>query len=282
MRLATVVDDAGAFAVGVVRNDEVLVLPSDPPAWSSLRVIAGADASTLVAIDAWLATERPPSRPLGSVTLGPAIPDPGAVYTIGRNYRPASGHDEDPPIRPLVYGKAVTSVGSHGATLAWDRSVTDNVDAEVELAVVIGREARNVRAEEAMGHVFGYTCVNDISSRDAWLDGDQWLVGKSLPGFCPIGPWIVTADELDPADLRLSSTIDGEPIQEGRTSRMRFPIPEIIAHLSRHLTLRPGDVVVTGTPERLTTPPGPDRRLRAGDEVTVSIEGIGSLTTFIR
>lgn len=282
MRLATIVDDAGAFAVGIVRNDEVFVLPSDPPAWSSLRVIAGSDASALAAIGAWVATAQPPSRPLGEATLGPAILDPGAIYTIGRNYRPAAGRDEDPPERPLVYGKAASSVGGHGATLTWDRSITDNVDAEAELAVVIGREATGVRAEDAMGHVFGYTCVNDISSRDARLDGDQWLVGKSLPGFCPIGPWIVTADELDPADLRLSCTIDGEPIQEGRTSRMRFPIPEIIAHLSRHLTLRAGDVIVTGTPERLAAPPGPDRRLRAGDEVTVSIEGIGSLTTFIR
>ena len=105
--------------------------------------------------------------------------------------------------------------------------------------------------------VFGYTCINDVSSRDEWLDGDQWLLGKSMPGFCPVGPWIVTADELDPADVALGCTIDGAPIQDGRTSSMRFWIAEIVAYLSRHLELRPGDLIATGTPARLTTPPGP-------------------------
>ena len=181
-----------------------------------------------------------------------------------------------------MYGKAASSVAGHNATLTWDRTLTDNVDAEVELAVVIGAEARAVSTSEALGHVWGYTCVNDISSRDPWLDGDQWLIGKSMPGFCPIGPWIVTADELDPTDLRLTCTINGEPIQDGRTNRMRFGIAEVVAYLSRHVTLRPGDVIITGTPERLATPPGPGRRLRAGDTATVAIDGIGELTTHIR
>ena len=114
--------------------------------------------------------------------------------------------------------------------LAWDRSVTDNVDAEVELGVVVG----------AGGSVFGYTVINDVSSRDEQLDGDQWLLGKSMPGFCPVGPVVVTADELDPADLRLECLIDGEPIQDGTTAAMRFGIPEVLAFLGRHLELRPG------------------------------------------
>jgi 2-keto-4-pentenoate hydratase/2-oxohepta-3-ene-1,7-dioic acid hydratase in catechol pathway len=159
--------------------------------------------------------------------------------------------------------------------------VTDNVDAECELGIVIGTAARNVAAEAALGHVFGYTIVNDVSSRDPWLDGDQWLLGKSLPGFCPVGPWIVTPDELDPADLQLGCTINGEPIQDGRTSAMRFSIAEIVSFLSHHLTLLPGDLIATGTPARLPSPPGPDRRLRPGDIVTAWIEGIGELTTHI-
>ena len=129
--------------------------------------------------------------------------------------------------------------------------------------------------------MFGYTIVNDISSRDPWLDGDQWLLGKSMAGFCPVGPWIVTRDELDPSDLRLGCTINGEPIQDGRTSDMRFPIAEILAFLGRHVTLRPGDLIVSGTPARLATPPGPDRHLEPGDVVTCWIEGIGELTTTI-
>ncbi len=207
------------------------------------------------------------------------LPDPGAIYTIGLNY---DGPGAAPrPERPLVYGKASNSVAGHGATLTWDRSLTSNVDAEVELGVVIGEPAWQVTAEDAMRHVFGYTIVNDISSRDEWLDGDQWLLGKSMPGFCPVGPVVVTADELDPTDLRLGCTINGEAIQDGRIAAMRFSIAEVIAYLSRHVRLETGDLIATGTPARLTTPPGPDRHLQAGDVVTAWIEGIGELTTTV-
>ena len=221
------------------------------------------------------------SLPLASVALGPAIPCPGAIYTVGANYRIADEPAARRGARPLIYGKAPSSVGAPDATLSWDRTLTDNVDAECELGVVIGRPARNVSEGEAMGHVFGYTIMNDISSRDPWLDGDQWLLGKSLPGFCPVGPWIVTSDELDPSDLRLGCTINGEPIQDGRTSDMWFSIAEIVSFLSRHLALLPGDLIATGTPARLPTPPGPDRRLEPGDTVSAWIEGIGALTTHV-
>jgi 2-keto-4-pentenoate hydratase/2-oxohepta-3-ene-1,7-dioic acid hydratase in catechol pathway len=159
--------------------------------------------------------------------------------------------------------------------------VTDDVDAEVELGIVVGRTARDVAPEDALRHVLGYTIVDDVSARDPHLDGDQWLLGKSLPGFCPVGPWVVTADELDPTDLRLGCTIGGEAIQDGRTSDMRFGVADIVSFLSRHLVLRPGDLIATGTPARLASPPGPGRRLRPGDEVTAWIDGIGELTTRI-
>ncbi len=206
---------------------------------------------------------------LAGMTLSPAVPRPGAIYTIGLNY--GSDDGEPRPPRPLVYGKLPTSVAAHGATLSWDRTVSPNVDAECELGVVVGAD----------GGVFAYTIINDVSSRDPWLDGDQWLLGKSMPGFCPVGPWVVTADELDPTDLRLGCTINGEPIQDGRTSDMRFSIPEILAYLARHVRLEPGDLIATGTPARLTTLPGPDRHLEPGDSVTAWIEGIGELTTHI-
>ncbi len=123
--------------------------------------------------------------------------------------------------------------------------------------------------------------MNDVSSRDPWLDGDQWLVGKSMPGFCPAGPRLVPVGELDPADLQLGCSINGDPIQDGRTSQMRFSVAAIVAFLSHHLALRPGDLIATGTPARLTSPPGPDRHLEPGDVVTCWIEGIGELTTRI-
>ena len=222
-----------------------------------------------------------PGVPLAAVRLGPAVPDPGAIFTIGENYRAPGERSGDRPARPLVYGKAASSVGAPGATLRWDRTLTANVDPECELGVVIGRLASEVPAEAALGHVFGYTIINDVSSRDPWLDGDQWLLGKSMPGFCPVGPWIVTADDLDPSDLRLGCRINGEPIQDGRTSDMRFPVAEIISFLSRHAALRPGDLIATGTPARLATPPGPARHLEPGDVVTAWIEGIGELATTI-
>lgn len=281
MRLATIRRTHGMLA-GLVRDDRVLPLELPDPALRSVRGIAASGPGGLAAVRAW-ADAQPAGawRPLADVVLGPAVPDPGAIYTIGRNYRAPGDAPGSGPPRPLVYGKAPTSVGAPGATLAWDRAVTDDVDAEVELGVVIGEPAFGANAADALRHVFGYTVINDISARDPHLDGDQWLLGKSLPGFCPVGPWVVTADELDPADLGLRCTIDGAAIQEDRTSSLRFPIPEVVAYLARHAALRPGDLIATGTPARLATPPGPGRRLRAGDTVTAWIEGIGELTTRI-
>ncbi len=209
------------------------------------------------------------------------VPDPGAIYTVGLNYRAPGEAPAIRPERPLIYGKAATSVAGDGARLDWDRSLTPNVDAEVELGVVIGETAWNVPPEEALRVVLGYTIVNDVSSRDPWLDGDQWLLGKSMPGFCPAGPWVVPAADLDPADLHLGCTINGEAIQDGRTSDMRFSVAEIVAFLSRHVELAPGDLIATGTPVRLASPPGPDRHLQAGDVVRCWIEGIGELTTHV-
>jgi 2-keto-4-pentenoate hydratase/2-oxohepta-3-ene-1,7-dioic acid hydratase in catechol pathway len=285
MRLATVHHE-GRWVAAVVGGDRVLPLVTAGAGFESVRAIAAGGAAALDRVAEW-ADRRPESawRALAEVVLGPAVADPGAVYTIGLNYRPSGvgpgDPDPDRPERPLVYGKAVSSVAGHGATLSWDRSLTANVDGEVELGIVIGSAAFGVAPERALEHVFGYSCVNDVSSRDPWLDGDQWLIGKSMPGFCPLGPWVVTADELDPTDLRLGCTIGGEAIQDGRTSQLRFGIAEIVSYLSHHLELRPGDVIASGTPARLETPPGPGRRLQAGDMVTVWIEGIGELTTKI-
>ena len=209
--------------------------------------------------------------PIERVQLGPATPEPGAIYTIGLNYSPAEGPADDAPDRPMVFGKVPVSVAAHRASVTWDRSLTANVDAECELGVVVGPNAS----------VFGYTIVNDMGSRDPWLDGDQWLLGKSMPGFCPVGPWIVTPDELDPADIGLGCTINGVAIQDGRTAQMRFSIPDQFEYLARHVELRPGDLVATGTPVRLRGPLGPDRHLQPGDVVTCWIEGIGELSTTI-
>ena len=223
MRFATILEEGAAWAA-LVTDDRVLPLALPDPELRSVRGIAGADASGLAWIARW-AEERMPSawRPLDEVRLGPALPDPGAVYTVGLNFRAAGdGPDPERPERPLIYGKASTSVGAHGDVLAWDRALTANVDPECELGIVIGATASNVPPEFALDHVFGYTIINDVSSRDPWLDGDQWLLGKSMPGFCPVGPWIVTPDELDVSALRLGCRLNGEAIQDGSTAQLRF------------------------------------------------------------
>ncbi|HEY6057943.1 MAG TPA: fumarylacetoacetate hydrolase family protein [Candidatus Limnocylindrales bacterium] len=278
MRFATIVDD-GRLRVAVVRDARVLPLTVRGVAFDSLRGIASSGAEGFERVRAWARRQPDRSyRPLDAVELGPAVPDPGAIYAIGLNYAaPGEAAGARTP-RPLVYGKLPTSVTAHGAVVTWDRSLTPNVDPEVELGVIIGQPAADVAVEDAMEHVFGFTCLNDISSRDPWLDGDQWLLGKSLPGFCPVGPWVVTRDELDPHDLGLGCIVNGVPIQDGRTSQMRFSIAEIVSYLSRHTVLRPGDLIATGTPPRLEGAMAPTGHLEAGDVVTVWVEGAGELT----
>jgi ureidoglycolate lyase len=282
MRLATILD-GGRPIPAVVEDDHVVVITAADPDLVAIRAIAARGIPGLTRLRAWIA-RRPSnaSRPLAEVELGPAIPDPGAIFTIGYNYAPP---DESPrhnrPQRPFVVGKLPTSVSADRATVEWNRVLTEQVDAEVELGVVIGEAAYEVRPADALRHVLGYTVVNDMGSLDPWLDGDQWLLGKSLPGFCPVGPWIVTADELDPVDVRLACAINGVAIQDGRTSQMRFSIAEIVSYLSYHVPLRPGDLIATGTPARLGGPLGPDRHLEGGDVVTCWVEGIGELTTRI-
>jgi len=281
VRFATIVKNGRAFPV-VVRDERLLPIALDEVGFGSMRAIAASGHDGLERIRAWV--ERQPEgayRSLDGAELGPAVPDPGAIYTIGLNYRAPGERPSAPPERPLVYAKASSSVAGHGAVLRWDRSLTANVDPEAELGVVIGEAAANVAAENATRHVFGYTCVNDVSSRDSWLDGDQWLLGKSLPGFCPVGPWVVTRDEIEPEALRIGCILNGVSIQDGNTAQIRTPIPELIAYVSRHVPLRPGDLIATGTPGRLGGPIGEDRHLEPGDVVSVWIEGIGELTTTI-
>lgn len=279
MRLATVIED-GLPAVAVVVDSRCVLLDIPDAAMRSVRGIAGSGPAGLERISAWL-KEQPQRafRSLDAVEFGPVVPDPGAIYTIGRNYPAPGKPDRDRPERPMVLGKLPSSVSGHRSIVSWDRVLTTNVDAEVELGVVIGASATAVTPATAMRHVFGYTCINDMNATDPWLDGDQWLLGKSMTGFCPVGPWVVTGDEIDPRGLRLGCTIDGIAIQEGNTNQMRYSVAEVISYISRHVSLRPGDLIATGTPGRLAGPIGPDRRLQVGDVVTVWIDGIGELTT---
>jgi 2-keto-4-pentenoate hydratase/2-oxohepta-3-ene-1,7-dioic acid hydratase in catechol pathway len=210
--------------------------------------------------------------------LGP-VPRPGKVVAIGRNYRAhADEQGVDPPTAPLIFAKWPSSVVGHGTQIRWSNDLTEQVDFEAELAVVIGSVARRVPVNKALDHVLGYTCLNDVSARDLQFGDGQWVRGKSLDTFCPMGPELVTADEVgDPQRLAISCTVGSELVQNASTAHMYFSVAEIISYCSAAFTLEPGDVIATGTPGGVGAFRDPPRFLAAGDRVAVEIERIGLL-----
>jgi 2-keto-4-pentenoate hydratase/2-oxohepta-3-ene-1,7-dioic acid hydratase in catechol pathway len=224
------------------------------------------------------------AQPLAETQLLAPLARPGKVVAIGRNYREhADEEGVDPPPAPLVFAKWPSSIVGPGADIRWDAALTQQVDYEAELAVVIGRTARNVTVEDALGHVLGYTCLDDVSARDIQFGDGQWVRGKSLDTFCPMGPWLVTADEIpDPQALAISCRVNDEVVQDSHTSRMYFGVAEIISYVSRSFTLEPGDVIATGTPGGVGVFRDPPRFLGDGDVVTVEIERIGRLVNTCR
>jgi 2-keto-4-pentenoate hydratase/2-oxohepta-3-ene-1,7-dioic acid hydratase in catechol pathway len=226
--------------------------------------------------------------PLDAVTLLAPLPQPvRSLFCIGRNYRSHAAElattvfrdtvaGEDPwPIVFTKFGDCV--VGPHDTVRLPGAAVTTQIDYESELAVVIGRGGRDIPASRAMDHVFGYTIVNDVSARDVQVRHKQWDLGKSFDTFCPMGPWIVTADELDGRDLRVRGWVNGELRQDGRTRDMIFGIPTLIETCSRGITLRPGDVIATGTPSGVGMGFDPPKWLVHGDVMRIEIEGIGAI-----
>ncbi|GAA4578413.1 fumarylacetoacetate hydrolase family protein [Planotetraspora phitsanulokensis] len=195
---------------------------------------------------------------------------PSKVVAIGRNYADhAKEMGNEAPAEPIVFLKPSTSVIGSGEAIAYPEKLTERVDFEGELAVVIGRLCREVPVERAYDVIFGYTCANDVTARDLQSKDGQWTRAKGFDTFCPLGPWIET--DLDPSDLALTTSVNGELRQSARTSLLLHDIPALIAHVTAFMTLLPGDVILTGTPAGV----GP---LSVGDEVSVGIEGIGTLT----
>ena len=208
-------------------------------------------------------------HPLGEVRLvAPLLPT--KIIAIGRNYAAhAAEFGNEPPEEPLMFLKPSSSVIGPGEGIVYPKKLSERVDFEGELAVVIGRLCRDVPAERAIDVIFGYTCANDVTARDLQKKDGQWTRAKGFDSFCPLGPWIQT--ELDASDLAITTSVNGDLRQSARTSQLIHDIPKLIAHVSEVMTLIPGDVILTGTPEGV----GP---LEVGDEVSVGIEGIGTLT----
>ena len=297
MRLISATTTAGE-TLGVVVGDgwraAAELLDGGPRTMAEL-LAGGPDALTDLATAAASATNISSSspaspvapaapQPLAETQLLAPVPRPGKVVAIGRNYREHVAEEQaEPPPAPLVFAKWPSSIVGPGADISWDPGLTQQVDYEAELAVVIGRTARRVSIADALDHVLGYTCLNDVSAREIQFGDGQWVRGKSLDTFCPMGPALVTADEIgDPQDLAICCKVGDEVVQDSRTSRMYFSVAQIISYLSRSFTLEPGDVIATGTPGGVGVFRDPPRFLGDGDRVTVEIERIGRLENTCR
>ncbi|CAN5558065.1 fumarylacetoacetate hydrolase family protein [soil metagenome] len=247
-----------------------------------VRQLAGEDTKMIDLI--WEGVENQPvggeSVALEDVKFHAPIAHPGKVIGIGLNYEDhAAETGADIPEKPIVFAKYPNTVTGPGDPIRIPK-ITEQADYEAELAVVIGRSARHVEAENALDYVFGYMNANDVSSRDLqFSEGGQWTRSKSIDTFAPIGPYLVTKDEIeDPQNLSVKCTLNGEVMQDGTTEKMIFPVAEIVAFLSTGMTLEPGDVILTGTPPGVGVARDPQVFLKDGDEVTIEIEGLGALT----
>jgi 2-keto-4-pentenoate hydratase/2-oxohepta-3-ene-1,7-dioic acid hydratase in catechol pathway len=223
---------------------------------------------------------------LADVRLHAPIPRPlKNVFCVGWNYLEhfeeggkTLKDNRELPQHPVFFSKATTTVNGPFDRIPFDAAISTALDWEVELGVVIGTAGKNIAEADAMGHVWGYTVINDVSWRDIQRrHGNQWHKGKSLDGTCPMGPWIVSADALDPADLRVTCRVNGVAKQDSRTRHMYFKLPRLIAELSAGMTLEPGDILSTGTPAGVGYARTPPEFLRPGDLLETEVEGIGVL-----
>jgi len=283
MRFVTFSGPDGARRPGVIDGDAVR--PFDPSI-ASLEAYIALDRTAQAAARAALG----PPIPFAHVTLLAPLHPKKNVFCVGRNYlahaeegaRARGEFDLKLPSVPTFFTKAPTAVAGPGAVLHLQKSVSPEYDWEAELAVVIGKRARDVEADDALSIVFGYTCLNDVSARDLQRDHQQWFKGKSLDDTCPIGPWIVdAADIADVQDLPIMLRVNGITRQNGNTSAMIFDVKRIIASLSRGMTLEPGDIIATGTPDGVGFAMQPPVFLQHGDVIDVEIGGIGTLTNTV-
>jgi 2-keto-4-pentenoate hydratase/2-oxohepta-3-ene-1,7-dioic acid hydratase in catechol pathway len=213
-------------------------------------------------------------------TFGPCVTDPSKILCVGLNYRAhAAEANEKLPKEPILFNKYNSALNSHGGTIAVSKEPGKNFDYETELVAVIGKTARNVSEADALSCVFGYCTGQDFSERDQQMRSGQWMLGKTGDGWGPIGPWLVTADQVDPENLNLKTLVNGEQRQSANTKDMIFSVRQIVAFASKYMTLQPGDLIFTGTPEGVIIGYPPEKRvwLKAGDKVVSSIDKLGDL-----
>ncbi|HEU5348934.1 MAG TPA: fumarylacetoacetate hydrolase family protein [Ktedonobacterales bacterium] len=296
MRVATF-RSGGNLRLGVVRGEQMVDVAQAADmlgrgdlagaASGMLSLIAGGEQA-LQAV-AQVAEHAPEDAllPLETVELAAPIPHPRKnVLCVGRNYAEhaaesfrARGQEVKLPEFPNIFTKATTTVNGPNSDIPFDATLSERIDWEVELGVIVGPGGRHIAREDGMRHVWGYTVINDVSARDIQnRPGVQWFLGKSLDGSCPMGPWIVTADELtDPTNLRLRLLVNGVVKQDDTTAHLLFDIPALLEYISRSMTLEPGDILATGTPAGVGFARTPPEFLQPGDVMESVIEGIGTM-----
>jgi len=272
--------------LGVIDGDRILEVPEFPSLLALIQ--AGPDAWSAIRkpITDGVRLKRPAYRSPSDIHWHAPIPRPTKnVFCLGRNYAEhvreatgARGQEFKLPAHPVFFTKTPTTVIGPYDEVVWDSRVTQQVDWEAELGVIIGVGGKNIRREEAMSHIFGYTVINDVTARDVQNAHHQFFKGKSLDTFCPMGPVVVTADEFgDPQRKAVKLRVNGVEKQNGNTADMIFPIDQTIEVLSRGCTLEPGDIISTGTPEGVGMGRTPQEWLKVGDEMETEVEGIGIL-----
>lgn len=271
----------------MVVDDAAIAVPDlipGGPADLQTLIEAGTEGLSLVRRALADVPAHVPRHPLSDVPFASASSRPPLILAIGLNY---SAHSSELGLKtdaaPTVFSLWPNSLTGHQSTTAWPRTLSESVDYEAELGVIIGAPARDVSVEEALGHVWGYTVVNDITARDIQFAEAQWSRCKSFDGFTPTGPFVVTADEIrDPQDLHIWAVVDGHTVQDASTNQMVRSVATLISHLSGTTTLLPGTLISTGSPGGAGYSRNPQLFLRDRSTVTVGVDGIGALTTHCR
>jgi 2-keto-4-pentenoate hydratase/2-oxohepta-3-ene-1,7-dioic acid hydratase in catechol pathway len=277
MRFITFRRPGTAPEPGVIKDNKVIGLSG--AGYSSLLDVIANWENARSAIEKFVASASQEAvSNAADVTFLAPIPRPQKLICVGLNYRDHAIESKmEIPSVPTIFNKFATSVIGHGENIVLPKNSV-KPDYEAEFAFVIGKGGRHVSADRWQDHVFGYTIVNDVSARDFQMATSQWLMGKTFDTFAPMGPWIVTADEIaDPHSLDIKMTISGDVLQNSNTRELIFRIPDLVAYLSSVFTLEPGDIVSTGTPAGVGFGHKPPRWLKAGDECVVYVQGIGEL-----
>jgi len=278
MRFVTFCVPGAPAQVGVITPEQRVYSLQAAGFEDMLSVIRGG-WSARAAIDAYLRGANPSaSIALESAVLLAPILRPGKLICVGLNYRDHAEESKmEIPTTPTIFSKFSSSITGPGAPIILPRN-SQKPDYEAEFAVVIGQGGRHIPSEYWKRHVYGYMCLNDVSARDFQMATSQWLMGKTFDTFAPTGPWLTTADEIeDPHNLEIQLTINGEVLQHSNTRHLIFGIPQLIEYLSSVFTLEPGDIISTGTPAGVGFARKPPRWLQPGDEVEVTVAGLGSL-----